>query len=139
MTASSQAVLVLLGLRFDAALAQFGRGQVLGIAAEQDVGASAGHVGGDGDRAFAAGLRDDLRLLGVELRVQHRVRHAAAAQQLAEQLALLDADGADEHRLAELVPLDDVVDHGVVLGLLGLVDHVGLIQPDHRPVRREWR
>ena len=46
------------------------RGSWLGIAAEQNVGAAAGHVGGDGDRAFASGLRDDVRfalvLLGVE-------------------------------------------------------------------------
>ena len=35
---------------------------VLGVAAEQDVGAAAGHVRGDGDRALAPGLRDDSRL-----------------------------------------------------------------------------
>ena len=47
----------------------------LQIAAEFDVGAAAGHVGGDRHRARRAGLRDDLRLLFVEARVQHRVRH----------------------------------------------------------------
>ena len=66
-----------------AALAQLGRGEELGVAAEQDVGAAAGHVGGDGDRALAAGLRDDLGLAGVVLRVEHLVRDAAPAQQLA--------------------------------------------------------
>ena len=35
----------------------------VGIAAELDVGAAAGHVGGDGDRAGNAGLRDDIGLL----------------------------------------------------------------------------
>ena len=35
----------------------------VGIAAELDVGAAAGHVGGDGDRARHAGLRDDVGLL----------------------------------------------------------------------------
>ena len=36
--------------------------------------------------------------------------------------------GADQHRLALLVPLGDVLDDGVELGLLGLVDHVGLVR-----------
>ena len=44
----------------------------VGIAAELDVGAAAGHVGRDGDRAGHAGLRDDVRLLLVVARVEHR-------------------------------------------------------------------
>src|SRR6185312_4312462 len=32
----------------------------VGIAAELDVGAAAGHVGGNGDRAWHAGLADDI-------------------------------------------------------------------------------
>ena len=52
---------------------------VLGVAAEQDVGAAAGHVGGDGDAALAARLRDDLGFLRVILRVQHDVLDAACA------------------------------------------------------------
>ena len=54
--------------------------EVLGVAAEQDVDASAGHVRRDGDRALAAGLGDDHRLLLVVLRVQDVVRDAAAVQ-----------------------------------------------------------
>ena len=56
-------------------------GQALGVAAEEDVDATAGHVRGDGDRARAAGLRDDVRLPLVLLRVQHRVRDAALLEQ----------------------------------------------------------
>ena len=33
--------------------------QELRVAAEQNVGTAAGHVGGDGHRAFASGLRHD--------------------------------------------------------------------------------
>ena len=53
---------------------------MLGVAAELDVDAAAGHVGGDRDRAGAAGLGDDLALaLGVlGLGVEHRVRDAAS-------------------------------------------------------------
>ena len=55
-----------------------------------------------------------------------------AAQQLREVLGLLDARGADEDRLALLVALDDVLDDGGVLGLLGAVDQVGLVDALHR-------
>ena len=51
----------------------------LGIAAEQDVGAAAGHVRRDGHGSFAARLRDELSLLRVILRVQHDVLVRAAA------------------------------------------------------------
>ena len=51
----------------------------LGVAAEQDVGAAAGHVGRDRHRALAAGLRDELGFLGVVLRVEHDVLVGAAA------------------------------------------------------------
>ena len=37
-------------------------GHEVGVAAEQDVGAAAGHVGGDGHAAAPPALRDDLRL-----------------------------------------------------------------------------
>ena len=58
----------------------------LGVAAEQNVGAAASHVGGDRHRGLAAGLRDDLRFLRVELGVQHDVLDAAQLQQLREPL-----------------------------------------------------
>src|SRR5262245_7153451 len=45
--------------------------QVLRVAAEEDVGAAAGHVGRDRDGAEAAGLRHDLGLAVVLLRVQY--------------------------------------------------------------------
>ena len=52
---------------------------VVGIAAELDVGAAAGHVGGDGDGAGHAGLGNDVRLLLVVAGVQHLVRDGIAA------------------------------------------------------------
>ena len=82
-------------------------------------------------------MRDDLRLVGVDLGVQHRVRDAALAQLVGEVLGLLDRDGADQDRLALGVALGDVVDDRVVLGLLGAVDEVGLVDADHRLVGRD--
>ena len=59
---------------------QLGPGHRLGIAAQDDVGAAAGHVGGDGDGVFAAGLGDDFGLALVMLGVEHLVLDAAAVE-----------------------------------------------------------
>ena len=52
-------------------------------------------------------------------------------------LGLLDRHGADQDRLALGVPLGDVVDDRVVLGVHGPVDEVRLVLADHRPVGRD--
>ena len=99
--------LVVVGVAgFRPSLASSQAREVLGVAAELDVDAAAGHVGRDRDGAGAAGLGDDLALaLGVlGLGVQHGVRDAALLELLAEQLGDLDGDRADEHRLALRVP-----------------------------------
>ena len=58
-------------------------GHELGVAAQQDVGAAAGHVGGNRDHAFAAGLRHDVSLALVLLGVQHLVPDAHPLQDAA--------------------------------------------------------
>ena len=80
--------------------------------AELDVDAAAGHVGRDRDRLLLAGVLDDLGLALVLLGVQDVVRDPAPLHQLGEVLGGLDGDRADEDRLALLVALLDVVDHG---------------------------
>ena len=110
-------------------------GHHLRVAAEQDVGASPGHVGGDGHGIGSTCLRNDLRLALMELGVQHVVLDAAPLQHLREHLADLDADGTDQHRPAQLVLGDDLVDHGVPLALLGTEDEVGKVVPNHLPIR----
>src|SRR5688572_14021112 len=62
-----------LGVRDAVLLLELELGEHLGVAAQDDVGAAAGHVGGDGDGALPAGLRDDVRLVLVVLGVQDAV------------------------------------------------------------------
>src|SRR3989304_4791616 len=50
------------------------------LAAEDDVGAATGHVGGDGDAAQPARLGNDARLLLVVLGVEHLVRNPFALE-----------------------------------------------------------
>ena len=99
-------------------------GHEVGVAAEQDVGTAAGHVGGDGDHAEAAGLGDDLGFLLVELGVEDDVPDALALEDLGEQLGLLDRGGADQDGLLLLVQARDLVGDGEVLFLRGAVDDV---------------
>src|SRR5207245_835963 len=80
--------------------------------------------------ALAPGLRDDLRLALVLLRVQHVVRDPALLQEAGEHLALGDADRTDQHRLALLPALLHVVAHRLELLPLGLVDGVLKVLPD---------
>ncbi len=74
-------------------------GEHLRVAAEHDVGAAAGHVGGDGDGALAPGLGDDERLVLVVLGVEDVVGDLLLAEDAADGAALLDAGGADEDGL----------------------------------------
>ena len=92
---------------------------------ELDVGAAAGHVGGDGDRAALAGAGDDFGFLLVVLGVEDGVDDALALEHAREVLADFDRDRADEDRPAlgrgsSLISLSD----RVVLLAPGLVDRV---------------
>ena len=48
-------------------------------------------------------------------------------EELAEQLVLLNGDGAYQHGLTLFVALLDLLDHGPVFACLGLVDHVVVV------------
>ena len=89
--------------------------------------------------AQLARLGDDGGLLGVVLRVQHDRGDAGLDQPLVQLLGFGDVAGADEHRLAGLVHLGDVLDDRVVLGGRGDVDAVGLVLADVGSVRRDRR
>jgi hypothetical protein len=105
-----------------------------GVAAEQDIGAASGHVGGDGYRALAARLRDNLGLALVVLGVQDvmvvrnravaldenvsglvAVAYARLRESARDEFRVLDRDRADQHGLARLVALDYLLDDGVPL------------------------
>src|SRR5918993_790113 len=102
-------------------------GQVLHVAAEHDVDAAPGHVGGHGDGAEPAGLGDDVRLTLVVLGVEDLGLDAPLLEQAVDPLRLLDGHGADQHRLALFVALGDLVGQGLELGLLGLLDYVAVV------------
>ena len=101
---------------------ELGPGHGLGIAAEDDVGAAAGHVRGDGHGAQPAGLGDDLGLALVVLGVEDVVGDAPLLQQARDQLAPLDRHGAHQHRPPAALDLLDLAlgDRFAVLAAAGL-------------------
>ncbi len=135
----------------------------LDVAAELNVGAAAGHVGGDGDGAGDAGFRDDERLLLVVARVEdgeilrrlagargriergHRVRLgevdllvAAALEHFGQVLRLLDRGRADQHRLHLGVGFLDLAHHRAQLLFVGAIDLVVLVEAIDRLIGRNF-
>ena len=94
------------------------------IAAEHDVGAATGHVGGNGDHLGAAGLGDDVGLAGVLLGVEHLVRQVRLIEQLVDDFGVLNRRSAHQHRLAALVALADVFDRRFVFFARGFINAV---------------
>ena len=134
----------------------------LDVAAELDVGAAAGHVGGDGDRAGNAGLGDDQGLLLVEAGVEdgeilrrlagvrrgiERLQRvglgevdllvAVALEHLGEHLRLLDRRRADQHRLHLGVGGLDLPHDRAHLLVGGAIDLVVLVETGDRQIGRD--
>ena len=131
----------------------------VGVAAELNVGAAAGHVGGDGDGARHAGLSDDLRLLLVVPGVENgeylgsgsafvaRIERGEGigigeivllptvlAQHFGELFGLLDRGGADQHRLAARLAVFDQSENGAILFPRRPIDLVVVVEAHHRHV-----
>ena len=100
---------------------------VLDVAAEHDVGASAGHIGGDGNHAGFARLCHNQRFALVFFGVEHIVRQAGLIKQARHQLGVFDGGGADQYRLAFFVAGLDVFDHRFVFFFGGAEDLVVVV------------
>ncbi len=104
-------------------------GQVLGVAAEHDVGPAAGHVGGDGDGLVAAGLGDDVGLQFMEFGVQDLMRNAILFEHPGEDLGFFNRDGPHQGGLSFAMTLFDLGDHRLKFFLPGLVNAIRVILP----------
>ena len=145
-------------------IGQFLANAHVGIAAELNVGAAAGHVGRNRDRAGHAGLGDDIGLLLVVTGVEDGeylgfggtlvagikrgesigvgeivLLPAVLAQHFRKLLGFLDRGGADQHRLAaRLAVLDQSQDRAELLDR-GAIDLVVVVEADHRHVGRDFQ
>ena len=91
---------------------------------EFNIGAAAGHIGGDGDGAALAGAGDNLGFLLVILGVEDGMDDAIALEHAREQFAYLDGDRADQDGPALAVDLANLLQNSVVLLAPGLVNRV---------------
>ena len=113
-------------------LDQFLARHEFGVAAEQNVGSAAGHVGGDGDHAEAAGLGDDFGFLLVELGVEDDVANAFALR-ISERRSDFSMEMVPTRTgCLALVELRDVVGDGVEFFLFGAEDDVGVLDAQQR-------
>ncbi len=106
------------------------------VAAQQNIGTAAGHVGRNGDPAFAARLRHNVGFALVILGVQNLVLDAHLFEHGRQVLGFLDRDGAHQHRLSAFVEFLDLFRGVAELLFFGPVDDVLILLADHRPVRR---
>ena len=107
--------------------------------AEPDVGAPAGHLGGDRDRCQGARLGHDRGLMRVVLGVQHHAGQPGLAHLLREALGFGHVERADQDRPPGGVRLSHLADDGVLLVRGGPVEPVRLVLADAGQVRRDDR
>ena len=66
------------------------------------------------------------------LGVQHVVGNTFLPEHTGQLLRLLNGDGTNQNRLSRLMALLNLPDNGPILAGIGLVDHIGMIDPDNR-------
>ena len=107
------------------------------VTTQQNVGAAASHVGGDGDHAFPSGLRYKLSLALVELGIQYdMLLQPFLLQQFRKALRLFNGGCTDQHRLTLFVELLNFVGYREVLFFLGAENYVWILQPQHLLIGR---
>ncbi len=109
-------------------------GQILGIPAQHDVGAAAGHVGGDGDALVAAGLGDDVGFAVVVLGIQNLVGDAPTFQHPRQQFGFLNRDRAHQNRLSLLVELGNLLHDRLEFLSGAFINAIGIVCPLQNPV-----
>ena len=121
-------------LRFVDHAAQFVADAHIEVAAQLNVGAAAGHVGGDRDGAGDAGLRHNGRFLLVIARVEHVVLDLALLEEARQFLGFFDGRCAHEDRLAALVAILDQRDDRFVFLFDRAIDLVVMVFAPDRHV-----
>ena len=110
--------------------------EILGIAAEENVGTAAGHVRRYRNGAFTAGLRHDRGFARVVFRIQNLMRDAHLAENLRQHLGFFNRYGADENGLAFVVQFLDELGGVPELLLFRPIHDILEFLPDHRFIGR---
>ena len=108
----------------------------LGIAAQLDVRAAAGHIGGDGNGARNTRLRHDHRFLFVIARIQDIVPDLLLLEKLRQLFGFFDRGGSHQDRLAACMAVLDEGDDRIVFFVDGTVDLVVMVDTLDRQIGR---
>ena len=112
--------------------------QHLDIAAQLNIRAATGHVGGNGHGIQLACVGHNLGLHLMLPGVQHIMHHTLFLQHIRQSLGFLDRGGADQHRLALGVRLFDDLDDALKLFARSTEHGVMLILAADGPVGRNF-
>ena len=121
----------------DSLLHAFLLGHEFGVAAEQDVGTAACHVGGDRDHALASGLRHNLGFALVILGIQHDVLDALLLQKLREAFGFFDRGGTHQHRLVALIQPLNLIRSREIFFFLRAINNIRILYAQQRLVGRD--
>ena len=101
------------------------------IAAEHDVSTATGHIRGNCNRAGAARLLHDDGFALMLLRIEHFVIYFLLLQEGRQQFRGFNRGRTNQHRLATLTAIGNVLDDCIEFILLRQVDEVGVILAYH--------
>ncbi len=99
-----------------------------------DVGASSGHIGGDGNGSGTSGKCHYLSFLLVEFGVEHLALYVAHVEHAFEQFGDFDRSGTYKHGASGIAQADYLLDYGGIFLFLGLVNAVVHILSRHGAV-----
>ena len=108
----------------------------LQITAQDNVGATSSHIGGNRHRAGPPGLSDDFGFPLVLLGVEDFMGNLVLFQQLGQQFRNFNRSGADQGGLTALAAVADVVQHRLEFFRRGEEHQIAHILADHRQMRR---
>ena len=117
-------------------LAHLVAGKPFGVATQQNIDTTTGHVRGNRHGTGAPSLGNNRRLSLVIFRVEHLVFDAAALEQSTDIFTGFNCDRTHQHRLLALVGVDNFVDQRLKFRFLRSVDLIGKILTHHRTIGR---
>ncbi len=104
------------------------------VPAQDDVGTTTGHIGGDRHGTTPSGLGDDFRFSFVLLGVQHIVLDASFYQLAADMFGRFDGRRAHQNRSSGLVDFLNLQNDGIPFFFVGAVDVVRMVDSLHNSV-----
>ena len=107
------------------------------VAAQDDIGTTTCHVGGDGHSTQPSGFCHDGGFLVMLFGVQHIMLHAPLFQQQTDAFGIFDGNGAHQYRLSRLMCLHDPVCDGLELGLLIAENGIIVVHSGNRLIGRD--